>query len=90
VPGTWPLEPPPLDKVPVTAARKILAISVYNLQDVRTIHYPLFRWLWRRQPIAKIGYSIFVYDLTNDVEGLLSLEESYVRAGIWSVSVDGR
>jgi hypothetical protein len=84
------LEPPPLDKVPATAARKILAISVYNLQDVKTIYYPLFRWLWHRQPIAKIGYSIFVYDLTNDVEGLLKLEESYVRAGIRSVSADGR
>ena len=80
--GFWPLEPPPLDKVPATAARKILAISVYNLQDVKTIYYPLFRWLRHRQPIAKIGYSIFVYDLTNDVEGLLKLEESYVRAGI--------
>ena len=88
--GFWPLEPPPLDKVPATAARKILAISVYNLQDVKTIYYPLFGWLRHRQPIAKIGYSIFVYDLTNDVEGLLKLEESYVRAGIWSVSADSR
>jgi hypothetical protein len=84
------LEQPPFDKVPAAAARKILAISVYNLQDVSTIYYPLFRWLWRRQPIAKIGYSIFVYDLTNDIEGLLSLEEIYVRAGIWRTSVDGR
>ena len=75
------MEPPPLDKVPATAARKLLAISVYNLQDVKTIYYPLFRWLWHRQPIAKIGYSIFVYDLTNDVEGLLKLEESYIREG---------
>jgi 4-amino-4-deoxy-L-arabinose transferase-like glycosyltransferase len=90
VPGTWPLEPPPFDKVPTTAARKILAISVYNLQDVKNIYYPLFRWLRHRRPIAKIGYSIFVYDLTNDVEGLLRLEESYVRAGIWRASVDGK
>jgi dolichyl-phosphate-mannose-protein mannosyltransferase len=85
VPGTWPLEwPPPKNKVPAAAARKILAISVYNLQDVATAYYPLFRWLWRRQPIATIGQSIFVYDLTHDAEGLLRLEESYVRAGIRS------
>jgi hypothetical protein len=83
VPGAWPLEwPPPTDRVPAMAARKILAISVYNLQDVAFPDYPLFRWLWLRQPIAKIGYSIFVYDLTTDREGLMKLEETYVKAGI--------
>ena len=43
---------------------------------------PLFRWLWVREPTAKIGYSIFVYDLTNDPERLIKLEEIYVKAGI--------
>ena len=82
VPGTWPLEwPPPMDKVP-TAARKILAISAYNLQDVSNAYAPLFRWLWVRKPLAKIGYSIFVYDLTGDEEGLSKLQETYVKAGI--------
>jgi hypothetical protein len=83
VPGAWPLEwPPPTDRVPATAARKILAISVYNLQDVAFPDDPLFRWLWLRKPMAKIGYSIFVYDLTDDREGLMKLEETYVKAGI--------
>jgi hypothetical protein len=83
VPGNWPLEwPPPGDKVPETAPRKILAISAYNLQDVANAYNPLFRWLWSRRPIAKIGYSIFVYDLTNDHEGLARLEETFVKAGI--------
>jgi hypothetical protein len=83
VPGAWPLEwPPPTDKVPDTASRKILAISVTNLQDTSSPYCPLFRWLWLRQPIAKIGYSIFVYDLTDDREGLAKLEETYAKAGI--------
>jgi hypothetical protein len=83
VPGTWPLEwPPPRDRVSDTASRKILAISVYNLQDVSNAYAPLFRWLWRRQPVAKIGYSIFIYDLTDDPEGLSLLRETYARAGI--------
>jgi Dolichyl-phosphate-mannose-protein mannosyltransferase len=83
VPGTWPLEwPPPTDKVPDTTSRKVLAISVYNLQDVSTAYYPLFRWLWARKPVAKIGYSIFVYDLTDDQEGLTNLQKTYVKAGI--------
>ena len=83
VPGAWALEwPPPLDKFPADADRKILAISVTNLQDVASPYDPLFRWLWFRRPIAKIGYSIFVYDLTDDQEGLTKLKESYVKAGI--------
>jgi hypothetical protein len=83
VPGSWPLEwPPPADKVPETAPRKILAISAYNLQGVSNPHLPLFRWLSERQPVAKIGYSIFVYDLSNDEEGLLRLKETYQKAGI--------
>jgi hypothetical protein len=83
VPSTGMLELPlPADKIPATAQRKILAISVYNLQDVSTADDPLFRWLWTRQPIAKIGYSIFVYDLTDDRDGLAKLEETYVKAGI--------
>ena len=82
VPGKGNLESrPPSDKVLAGTSRKILAISVYNLQDVSTPDEPLFRWLWVRQPVAKIGYSIFVYDLTNDPEGLMKLEETYMKAG---------
>jgi 4-amino-4-deoxy-L-arabinose transferase-like glycosyltransferase len=82
VPGGWPWESPPVDKVPAGASRKILAISVCNLQDISTPGDPLFRWLWIRQPVAKIGYSIFVYDLTHDREGLTKLEETYGKAGV--------
>ena len=82
VAGKGTLEwPPPSDKVPADAARKILAISVYNLQDVSRPNDPLFRWLWVRQPVAKIGYSIFIYDLTDDREGLRKLEGTYAKAG---------
>ena len=81
VAGKGSLEwPPPSNKVPADAARKILAISVYNLQDVSRPNDPLFRWLWVRQPVAKIGYSIFIYDLTDDREGLRKLEGTYAKA----------
>ena len=83
VPGAWPLEwPPPTEKVPTEIQRKVLAISVSNLQDASNPYNPVFRWLWVRRPIAKIGYSIFVYDLTDDLEGLTELEETYVESGI--------
>jgi hypothetical protein len=78
--------PPPLDEVPASAPRKILAISAYNLQDIAFPYDPLFRWLWMRKPIAKIGYSIFVYDLTDDRDGLIKLEETYNKAGITTPS----
>jgi hypothetical protein len=83
VPGAWPLKwPPPASKVPATAPRKLLAISTNNLQDVSFPYDPLFRWLWLRKPVAHIGYSIFVYDLTDDREGLAKLEETYGKAGV--------
>lgn len=75
VASTGTLTPPPADRVPDDAPRKILAISVYNLQGVSNADDPLFRWLWRRRPIAKIGYSIFIYDLTNDQEGITKLKD---------------
>ena len=70
---------PPPEKVPADALRKILVISAYNFQDVSKADNPLFRWLWTRRPIAKSGHSIFVYDLTNDQEGIIKLEEIYVK-----------
>jgi 4-amino-4-deoxy-L-arabinose transferase-like glycosyltransferase len=83
LPGTWPLEwPLPSNRVPESGSPKILAISVYNLQDVSNAYAPLFQWLWRREPLAKLGYSIFVYDLTKDREGLARLAETYSKAGI--------
>lgn len=83
VPGNWPLEwPVPAERIRATERQKNLAISVYNLQDVATAHNPLFRWLSVRKPVAKIGYSIFVYDLTNDPDGLMQLENTYAKAGI--------
>ncbi|HWO41709.1 MAG TPA: phospholipid carrier-dependent glycosyltransferase [Candidatus Eisenbacteria bacterium] len=88
VPGAWPLEwPPPSDTVPADMPRKVLAISVYNLQDVAFPDDPLFRWLWTRRPIAKIGYSIFVYDLTHDLQGLAELEATYVKSGTGSIPI---
>jgi hypothetical protein len=83
VPGSWPLNwPPPNDRVPAEAPRKILAISVTHLQDTFTAHDPLFLWLGLRKPVANIGHSIFIYDLTDDSESLAKLEETYVKAGI--------
>jgi 4-amino-4-deoxy-L-arabinose transferase-like glycosyltransferase len=88
VPGSWPLEwPPPRAVVPATLARKVLIISVSNLQGVHT-HFTsldLFAWLRTRRPIARIGYSILVYDLSGDAEALGALAETYRRMGLAAI-----
>jgi 4-amino-4-deoxy-L-arabinose transferase-like glycosyltransferase len=83
VPGSWPLAwPPPPDLVPADLERKVLAISVFNLQEVLTHHAQLFAWLRARRPVARVGYSIQIYDLTGDVQSLLSLSEVYRKMGL--------
>jgi len=41
-----------------------LAISVTNLQGTHLEDKEQFKWLLQHEPVAKIGYSIFVYDLS--------------------------
>jgi hypothetical protein len=46
-------------------ANRFLAISATNLQGVYFDNRDEFKWLRKYEPIAKIGYSIFVYDLND-------------------------
>jgi hypothetical protein len=81
VPSSYTLECCPWYSQP-PGARDILAISVVNLQDVMAggqNHF--FDWLYDRKPIAKIGYSIYVYDITGDAEAHLRLADACMRAG---------
>jgi hypothetical protein len=87
VPGSWPLEwPPPPDLVPADLSRKLLAISLGNLHEGLPEPNRLFTWLHKREPAARIGYSIHVYDLTDDLEALLELAEAYWKAGLDSMA----
>jgi Dolichyl-phosphate-mannose-protein mannosyltransferase len=89
VPGSWPLEwPPPADRVPDDLPRKLLAISVSNLQEVQTHSYPLFTWLRMLRPAARIGHSIHIYDLTGDTDALRALGETYRKVGLADPSRD--
>lgn len=40
-----------------------LAISATNLQGTQLEDKNMFKWLMQYEPVAKIGYSIFIYDL---------------------------
>ncbi|VAW31347.1 hypothetical protein MNBD_CHLOROFLEXI01-4245, partial [hydrothermal vent metagenome] len=48
---------------PHDPAPGIYAISATNLQGVHFANRDLFAWFREREPIAKIGYSIFIYDV---------------------------
>ena len=65
--------------VPHDAEREILAISVFSLHGMYLGNPRLYQWLWEREPIAKIGYSIFLYDITGDAEAHAQLARVYTE-----------
>jgi hypothetical protein len=81
LPGFGQLQVPPLEALPLQGEREILAISVVNLQGVYLPEKDLYYWLNQRKPIATIGYSIYVYDLTGDADAHLHLAQIYLRVG---------
>ena len=87
VPAFGHLDRPALDTVPEGSPREILAVSVTNLQGVYFKDKNLFRWLYRRTPVAKIGFAIYVYDITGDAEAHLRLAEAYLRMGPRALAV---
>lgn len=48
--------------------KEYLAVSVTNLQGTYFVVHDLYGWLRKKLPAAKIGYSIYVYDITDDLE----------------------
>jgi 4-amino-4-deoxy-L-arabinose transferase-like glycosyltransferase len=48
---------------PLRPAPGVYAISATNLQGVYFSDHDLFAWFRERQPLAKIGYSIFIYQV---------------------------
>ena len=59
----------------------LLAVSATNLQGVYYPDKETFAWLKTRKPVFVAGYSIFVYDLTSDKEGLEKLAAVFDREG---------
>lgn len=46
--------------------KELLAVSATNLQGTYFPAHDLFAWLRMKAPVAKVGYSIYVYDVTAD------------------------
>jgi len=64
-----PMPPPsaPTDFRPINPQSGVYAISASNLQLLEDPD--IFDWFRRRQPTAKVGYSIFIYDVVERTEG---------------------
>jgi len=80
-------ESPSLESSP-PPEREFLAVSVVNLHGIFGPHREALRWLRKRMPVARIGYSIWVYDLTGDADAHWQLAQVYERAGYRNLTVN--
>lgn len=63
---SWPprlMNPEARPYYPAHPAPGIYAISATNLQGVHFANHDQFAWFREREPLAKIGYSIFLYEV---------------------------
>ncbi len=79
----WALSdgPLPYREFPVPLDKKYLAISVKCLQGVSFPDHSVYRWLDDYRPYARVGPSIFIYDLTGKAGALLKLARIYRLTG---------
>lgn len=74
-PAPWRPEPEP------ATGRELLAVSAMNLQGVFFGDSRAYAWLGARRPVAVLGHSISVYDITDDAAAHRALAEMYQRHG---------
>ena len=70
LPGYGRIGPSRSERVPESAPRILLAISVGNLQGTYLNPPTLYHWLNTRTPIARLAGSIWIFDLTGDAEAV--------------------
>jgi len=59
-----------------------LAVSAMNAQGVFFRDHDAYRWLAERTPVAQLGYSIAVYDLSHDADAHRQLARLYRASGM--------
>jgi tetratricopeptide (TPR) repeat protein len=59
-----------------------IAVSATNLQSVYLLDTKSFDWLKAYEPIGRIGYSIFVYNIQGDVSAHNNLGIHYLEYGM--------
>ncbi|MBU2574128.1 MAG: phospholipid carrier-dependent glycosyltransferase [Elusimicrobia bacterium] len=69
-------------ETPCPGGRVLLAVSVTNLQGVYYRNKEFFSWLLEREPVFRAGYSIFVYDLTQDMDARTKMAGTFNRLNL--------
>jgi len=78
LPSVGHIHPP--DRHLVPPGRTLLAVSAMTLQGMFQRDREAYAWLRQRRPLAVVGWSIFVYDLTADGESFQRLAGLYDRS----------
>lgn len=73
--------PPPDHYQQANDPTQLLAISATVLTGACTGNLEQYAWLRQREPIAVLGYSIYIYDITNDADAHRQLALVYQQAG---------
>jgi hypothetical protein len=60
---------------PVSTNKEVLVISARLRED------PAYRWIGDRKPVAFLGSTLFVYDITSDINAVLQLGQLYLFSG---------
>ncbi|MCB4756053.1 MAG: hypothetical protein LHV69_03320 [Elusimicrobia bacterium] len=64
---------------PIDAKKEFLVVSARLRHDPST--RAAYQWLDQRKPIAFLGYTLFVYDVSHDAEAALNLADVYLTMG---------
>jgi hypothetical protein len=83
-PAPWTREAEP------STGRELLAVSVMNLQGTYFGTHNAYAWLALRHPIAVLGHSISIYDITDDADAHSALAAMYERFGPQELAAEER
>ena len=70
----------------IKGPQELVAISVSNLQGSLLPDKKLYHWFMAQEPIERIGYSIYVYDITDSAEAHKELGKIYESAGLQALA----
>lgn len=83
-PAPWRREPEP------SSGRELLAVSAMNMQGAYFGDRSAYAWLATRQPVAVLGQSISIYDITDDPGAHDALAALYERFGPGELAAEER
>lgn len=83
-PAPWTREPEP------STGRELLAVSVMNMQGTYFGGQDAYAWLAARRPVAVLGHSISIYDITDDPDAHVALAAMYERFGPKELAAEER